>query len=179
MKLDKTLRYIYYRSVRVQGRPRNIAIGMAIGFAVGMTPTLGFQMAIAVPIAAVLGQNKITAALGCWISNPLTAIPLYSATYALGAILLGRPLVPPAGFVETFTSVSGIFSDIMLPCWTGGLITAVPVGILAYWGTYQGVVAFRLRRSLKRKRKLHEWRWDSDKGWHKGIRGDLKEDRDE
>lgn len=179
-KIKKILKYIYYRSVRVHGRPRKVAMGMAIGLAVGMTPTMGFQMILAVPLAALFGQNKFAAALGCWISNPASAIPLYSATYVLGAFLMGRPVVPEAGFVETFTSVEGVFSDILLPCWVGGLVFAVPVASLGYWLTYQGVVAYRVRKNMRRKQRLHDWQWSEEHGWSRTKRVPLNvENEDE
>ncbi len=169
-KIKKILKYVYYRSVRVHGRPRKVAMGMAIGLGVGMTPTMGFQMVISVPLAALFGQNKFAAALGCWISNPITAVPLYSATYILGALLLGRPLVPHGGFVETFTSVQGIFSDIMLPCWVGGLVLIVPVALFGYWLTYQGIVAYRVRKNIRCKQRLHDWKWNEETGWSRTKR---------
>ncbi len=140
-------------------------MGMAIGLGVGMTPTMGVQMAIAIPIAAIARQSKISAAIGCWLSNPVTLIPLYSATYTLGALVMGRALSPPDGFVETLTNWRLILSDILLPCWVGGLIAAIPVGIAGYWLTIQAVVAYRLKIRQRRLARMHRWKWDDDEGW--------------
>ena len=69
MRVPKFLIYLYYRCVRLHGRPREVAMGMVIGLAVGMTPTLGVQMLIAITLAAVLGQSKIAAGLGVFFGQ--------------------------------------------------------------------------------------------------------------
>ncbi len=166
-KLRKTLRYVYFRSVRVHGRPREVALGMAIGLAVGMTPTMGFQMVIAAALAALLGQSKISAALGVWISNPLTAPLIYVPTYTLGAWVLGCPLRPPHGFLETITDLHDLTASIFAPLWVGGLLAAVPVGIAGYWLTYQAVIAYRLKVRHRRAASRHHWTWSAHEGWHR------------
>ncbi len=163
----KTLRYLYYRCVRLHGRPREVAMGMAIGLAVGMTPTMGFQMAIAVALAALLGQSKIAAGLGVWITNPVTAPVVYSVTYSVGALLLHVPLRPPEGFWMTVTNLHGLTFGIFGPLWVGGLVLAVPVAAAGYWITYEAVIAYRLKIKHRRANRKHQWRWSPQHGWHR------------
>ncbi|PLX42614.1 MAG: hypothetical protein C0609_09355 [Deltaproteobacteria bacterium] len=172
--IRKSATYFYYRSVRIHAKPREVAMGMAIGLAVGMTPTIPFQMVIAVFIASLLGQSKITAALGCWITNPITAIPVYAGTYALGAVLMGRPLYPHINewFASHGTSMElfkSLLTDFALPFWVGGFVSAVPIAIGGYWITYQMVIAYRLKVRAKRKDRLHEWKWDPKHGWYRVL----------
>jgi uncharacterized protein (DUF2062 family) len=167
MNLRKPLRYFYYRCVRIHGRPREVAMGMAIGLAVGMTPTMGIQMALSVALAALMGQSKIAAALGAWISNPVTVPIVYGSTYSVGAWILGHPLRPPAGFIKTLTSLHGLTSSIFLPMWVGGAVLALPTALVGYWLTYQAVVAYRLKVRHRRKRRLHKWKWSRQQGWHR------------
>ncbi len=142
-------------------------MGMALGLAVGMTPTMGFQMAIAVALAALLGQSKIAAALGVWITNPVTAPVIYSATYTVGACVLRLPLRPPQGFWTALTSIHGLTFSIFGPLWVGGVILAVPVGMVGYWLTYEAVVAYRLKIKHRRASRLHRWKWSPQQGWHR------------
>ncbi|MHB8765367.1 MAG: DUF2062 domain-containing protein [Deferrisomatales bacterium] len=167
MNLRKSLRYLYYRCVRIHGKPREVALGMAIGLAVGMTPTMGAQMPVAVVLSAACGQSKLAAAAGVWITNPVTAPVVYGATYVVGALLLGHPLRPPDGFLRTLASLKGFTSGIFVPLWVGGLILAVPVAAAGYWITYQAVVAYRLQIRHRRARRLHRWRWTPHDGWHR------------
>jgi uncharacterized protein (DUF2062 family) len=75
----------YERFLKIRGTPREIGLGFAIGLFVGMSPTMGFQMAIAVFLAAVFKWNKISAAAAVWITNPVTAPIIYGVTYFIGA----------------------------------------------------------------------------------------------
>ena len=78
----------FLRFARLSGSPDDIAKGMALGIFIGMTPTFGFQMAIAVFCAWLLRENKIAAAVGVWITNPLTAPFIYALEYETGRVLL-------------------------------------------------------------------------------------------
>ncbi len=167
MNPRKVLRYLYYRCVRIHGKPREVAMGLALGLVVGLTPTMGFQMPVAVVLAAAMGQSKLAAALGVWVTNPLTAPVVYGATYVLGALVLGQPIRPPDGFLRTIASLDGLTSEIFLPLWVGGALLAAPVAPLGYWLTYQTVVAYRLKAHHRRARKLHRWRWNAHDGWHR------------
>jgi uncharacterized protein (DUF2062 family) len=55
------LRRAYERFVKIRGRPREIALGFALGVFIGMTPTIGIQMPIAVFFAALVKWSKISA----------------------------------------------------------------------------------------------------------------------
>ena len=83
------LRRVYERFIRIRGQPREIALGFALGLFIGMTPTMGIQMPIAVFFAALLKWSKISAAFGVWVTNPLTAPVIYAVTYFVGASVLG------------------------------------------------------------------------------------------
>ncbi len=167
MNFSKTLRYFYFRSIRLHGRPREVAMGMAIGLAVGMTPTMGFQMAIAVALAALSGQSKVAAAIGVWITNPVTAPVVYLITYLLGAFVLGYPLAPPEGFLHTITHLKSLTWQVLFPLSVGGLVVSIPISITGYWLTYQAVVAYRLKVRYRRANRLHRWKWSPHEGWHR------------
>lgn len=83
------LRKVYERFVKIRGQPREIALGFSLGIFIGMTPTMGIQMPIAVFFAAMLKWSKISAVFGVWITNPFTTPFIYGLTYIVGAKLLG------------------------------------------------------------------------------------------
>jgi uncharacterized protein (DUF2062 family) len=62
---------------------------MAFGIFSGMMPTIPFHTALAVALALFFKGSKITAALGTWISNPLSWYFLYYLNYQIGALILG------------------------------------------------------------------------------------------
>lgn len=82
-------KYYYYRLLRMQSTPEALARGLAAGVFAGWFPLFGFQTLIGVSIAIPLRGNKLMAAAGTWISNPLTYIPIYWFNFQLGRRLLG------------------------------------------------------------------------------------------
>lgn len=54
----------YERLLKIRGEPNQIALGFALGLFVGMSPTMGFQIVVAVSLAALLKWNKISTAIG-------------------------------------------------------------------------------------------------------------------
>ncbi|MDZ7777337.1 MAG: DUF2062 domain-containing protein [Bacteroidales bacterium] len=70
-KLAQAYKKAYERFLRIRGTPQEIALGFALGLFVGMSPFLGFHMAIAVFLAALFEWNKISAAVGVWILQSL------------------------------------------------------------------------------------------------------------
>ena len=73
-----------HQIMRLPGSPQALALGVAIGLFLAFTPTLGVQMLLAAVLAAGLRASKAAALAAVWISNPLTAAPIYAATYGVG-----------------------------------------------------------------------------------------------
>jgi len=119
------------RFVRLRGGPDEIAKGMALGIFIGMTPTLGFQMAIAVFFAWLLRENKIAAALGVWITNPVTAPFIYALEYESGRMVLGMPHVGLPHHL-THGALKHLGWEVLVPLCTGSLIYGIICGGLTY-----------------------------------------------
>ena len=68
------------------GSPLFNAKGLAVGVFSGCFPFFGFQTLIGVFFAKLAKGNIVLAAIGTWISNPLTYIPLYYFNYKVGSI---------------------------------------------------------------------------------------------
>ena len=64
------------------------AKGLAIGVFSGCFPFFGFQTLIGVFFAKLAKGNIFLAAIGTWISNPFTYVPLYYFNYKVGSIFL-------------------------------------------------------------------------------------------
>ena len=74
-----------------KGSPLFNAKGLAIGVFSGCFPFFGFQTLIGVFFAKLAKGNIFLAAIGTWISNPFTYIPLYYFNYKVGSIFLNNP----------------------------------------------------------------------------------------
>ena len=151
--------------LRAKDSPERLALGAAIGMFVGLTPTVGVQMAMVVLVAAI-PKLKFNVPLACamvWISNPLTMIPLYYGMYWLGVLLLSRREMHFDKFETTvqalidsikngesllesaWQGLTGMFSigmHIAMPMWIGGTV----LGILSAIPTYIVVLHLVRRR---------------------------------
>lgn len=90
--LRKRYRQGYVKLLRSPGAPEEVAGGMALGLFIALLPIMGAQMPVAVAVALLLQWltglklSRIAAAAGVWLTNPVTAGPIY-----LVAFLIGRP----------------------------------------------------------------------------------------
>jgi hypothetical protein len=137
----------YDRFIKLRGCPREIARGFAVGIFVGFTPTLGVQMLIAVPLAALLKSNKLAAAAGVWISNPVTVPFIYGLTYFVGSRLTGLSGHPSIGFAPGITLVE-VAARAPHFFWTlavGGIAVGLPVAVAGYSLSLAAVTRYRER----------------------------------
>ena len=70
------------------GSPFFNAKGLAVGVFSGCFPFFGFQTLIGVFLAKLTKGNVYLAAIGTWISNPFTYVPLYYFNYRVGSIFI-------------------------------------------------------------------------------------------
>ncbi|TFH27625.1 MAG: DUF2062 domain-containing protein, partial [Myxococcales bacterium] len=79
---------VMHNILHLDDTPHRIAWGVFIGAMIAFTPTLGLQIMLYLPVAALLRANKLSGIPVLFISNPFTAVPLYYATWSLGAAIL-------------------------------------------------------------------------------------------
>jgi uncharacterized protein (TIGR03546 family) len=150
--LRNRIRRIYERFVKIRGRPREIALGFALGIFIGMTPTMGIQMLIAVFFAAILKWSKISAAFGVLITNPFTSPFIYGLTYIVGAKLLGMKAAMTLPDELTWSIVKEMLKNapaIFGALTVGGIIIGLPLAVLCYYLSY--AVVNRYQQSIKVK----------------------------
>ncbi len=154
---------IFRRLARGSGTPHQIATGVLIGVIVGMTPTVGLQMIIAVAIAWCLRANRVAAALPVWITNPATVVPIYLFNYEVGKTLVGGPSLRDVKHaIESLNQAQGISDgmhrlaqigwELQLPLWLGCVIVGIACGVPAYFLTLSAVK--RIRQRVQHKREM-------------------------
>ncbi len=158
-RVQRVLKSLYQRLIRIRGKPTEIARGFALGVFVGMSPFIGFHTALAIFIASLLKWNKIASAIGVWISNPATAPILYSLTYYVGTRLLGKsgtlsfPLgIDVPAFLTTLAGVPEILWSMVL----GGVVLGLPLALAAYYFVLSAVRKYQeeIREKLIRQKAL-------------------------
>ena len=76
MNLREKIQHLITRFKQLNGDPHYVALGMAIGVFISVTPTIPFHTVIALALAFILRGSKAAAAIGVWFSNPVT-IPFF------------------------------------------------------------------------------------------------------
>ncbi len=152
VKISLILRKFYRRFIKIQDEPRKIAFGFALGLFIGLSPAIGFHTIIAVFFAALFSWNKISAAIGVWISNPVTAPILYSVTYLLGLNLLGHEKHPgsPSGLViHSFTALFQRAPETLWAMILGGIIIGLPIAVIGYLFAFSAVKGYQEKIKLR------------------------------
>ena len=146
------IRKVYERFIRIRGNPREVALGFALGVFVGMTPTMGVQTPIAIFFAALCGWSKLSAAVGVWISNPLTAPVIYGVSYITGAKMMhlapvfNMPLSPSWSTLKAMLLKAPQALGAMT---VGGIVIGLPLAVLAYYLAYGAVEKYQ--KNVKEK----------------------------
>ena len=150
--LVSLIRRVYERFIRIRGEPREVALGFALGIFVGMTPTIGVQTPIAIFLAALFKWGKLSAAIGVWISNPLTAPIIYSVTYITGAKLLSLDPVFNMPLSPTWSTLKAMLQkapQALGAMTVGGAIIGIPIAIISYYLSY--VALEKYQKDVKEK----------------------------
>ncbi len=158
-QINSSFQKAYVRFLKIRGQPREIALGLSLGLFIGMTPSLGFQTAIAIFLAAILKWNKISAAIGVWITNPFSAPFVYSFTYLIGAKIFGvsNSFNPPTEL--SFSIALDILKKTPEIFWVltiGGIIIGLPIAVIGYYLSYSSLLKYQedIKKKLHIKKKL-------------------------
>ncbi len=94
-------RTTFRRLLALDDPPERTALAFSIGVFIAFSPFLGLHTVLATLIAFLFRFNKIAVYTGTFINNPfLTLVPIIIASYAIGAVVLGKPLKIPDEGIE-------------------------------------------------------------------------------
>lgn len=144
--IKKRSRDFYKRFVSLKGEPGDIAMAMAIGVFIGVTPTIPFHTAMIIAVGVLFKQNITAGYLGSWlISNPVTIPVFYFFQYELGSLILGWQ---KSAWTFNDYSLEGVMNlgwHILFPLLTGGIIMAPFFAVPAYFLARRFVKVLRER----------------------------------
>lgn len=161
MATPRIARYLYLRFIRMRGTPHSLALGSAIGTAIGVAPTLPFNSLLTLMFTLLLRANPIAGILAATVvSNPLTFIPQYYCLWKIGNFFLPNRIswnrieiflrqLGEGGFLDNVDLLRQLGLDTILVMMTGGIILAIPSGIISYIIVYRFFAGFRLARQKK------------------------------
>lgn len=159
-RIVSALKKAYARFVKIRGNPKEIALGFALGVFVGMTPYMGLHMAIAVFFAALFKWNPIAAAMGAWVSNPLTAPFIYGATFYVGDTVLNIEnacCIPNALSLDVIIQLVKNAPEIFWILTVGGIIVGIPAAVIGYYIALSTILKYRkdIREKIVKKKLGH------------------------
>lgn len=153
--------------------PHAIGLGVAIGMFIAFTPTIPLQMTISFIIAWICRANKAATLPPAWVTNPITAPPIFFAEYLTGVYILKLfsfeyDVVGKEKYTKGIEEVlkldiyhiSELFPQLIAltvktwekigpPLLLGSLIWSTIIGVAFYFITYKFV---EKRRERKRKK---------------------------
>ncbi len=148
-RLKKKLHELIENAKKLQGDPHYIAMGMAIGVFIGVTPTFPLHTVLAVTLAFVLRGSKPAAVLGVWFGNPITMPFFYWVSYKIGMLILGNSIPFDKNYVS-ITELLKLGLDVTAALITGGVLLGILPAIGTYFITRK---IFTMIRHRKKKRK--------------------------
>lgn len=149
------------RLLAIDDPPERTALAFSIGIFIAFSPFLGLHTLLATFLALVFRFNKVAIYTGTFINNPfLTLVPIILASYAVGALVMGRLLaLPPEGLrllKEPHLLTAGYWRelwrhawDMLLPFSIGGMALSVVCSLAAY------PLTLRLLHGRRKRREGH------------------------
>ncbi|MBC2710162.1 MAG: DUF2062 domain-containing protein [Desulfosarcina sp.] len=131
------------RMRQLEGNPHYIALGMAVGIFVSITPIIPLQTVVAVTLAFLVRGSKSAAALGTWLSNPLTIPLVYYANYKLGCMMLGYQKTLDSLAFDSFSQLMELGLEVTWAMIVGGVFIGAILGVVAYFVTFRVFITIR------------------------------------
>jgi hypothetical protein len=133
------------RMRQLEGNPHHLALGMAVGIFISITPIIPLQTLVAIGLAFLVRGSKSAAVLGTWLSNPLTIPLIYYANYKLGCALMGYQKTLDKVAFDSFSQLMELGVEVTLAMIVGGVVIGTALGFIAYFVTLRGYLVIRGR----------------------------------
>ncbi len=132
---------------------RSVARGVACGLLVGVVP-LPTQMVLAGVLAGMVQGNVAAAIAATWLTNPITAVPIWWFALQVGTLATGRSFALPEidwlSFLEVWTWMKGLGPPLAVGLGVSGLVLAVSGYLLTMLVWRLGTLR---RLGLRRRRR--------------------------
>jgi uncharacterized protein len=149
LNIKEKLRHHFHEVAKSKTSAHAIAMGFAIGTAIGIFPTPGFGTLLGVIIALIFEKiNKVSIFVAMAIWNPLVCAPFTVLSYRLGDMILGsRKLMT---FSSSFLTK---FSDLSIKYLLGNIIITISISVASYFIVKYAVILYRKRKEKQTEKK--------------------------
>lgn len=160
----RLVRYYYLKFLRLQGDPRSLARGVAIGIFIGITPTIPLHTVLILSLCLLFRASKVAGILASIIvSNPLTFFIQYYLSWLVGTIffpgllswqrlqevmaVLSSGSSGFSGFKSSLAAIGSLGFDAITVVVVGGTLLALPFTALSYYYSLKLFTRLRNKRS--------------------------------
>ncbi len=141
---------------------RRVAMGVAVGLAIGVIP-LPTQMFLAALLAIICRANVAAAIAATWLTNPFTLLPIWTLAIALGRFVSGHTgrVAPPemlaidwgqpdSWLASLWSWTQALGEPLLIGLPLAGLLLGTLAYLVVYFGWWAVIVGERYRRLRKR-----------------------------
>ncbi len=154
MNIKRSIKYNVIRLLRLKSDPKEIALGLSLGFIPNWFPTFGFGPAISVAIGRLFKTNLISAFIG-GISGTIIWPVLFYLNYKVGHLILDFGSTPTTINMRHINHLGAHIhtKKIGLDFLLGSFINVILFSLIIYFVTYMILIKYRfisLRKINKR-----------------------------
>ncbi len=152
-KVKRRFRLHYLKILRLDDPPERIARGAAIGVFMGIFPTFGAGIVLAVAAAFVLRANKAASVIGSFIMNPLTSPFFWTLSAIIGAAMFNEDasMITAAIFNKNGEGVLWNFGQVSVIFVAGNLVISITFTALSYFIVKKAIIGHRRRKEERRR----------------------------
>ena len=146
-KFFRFFKLLGYKIIRIKDFPESVAIGLAWGAAVSVTPILGLHLIVCYLGTWIMRGNLIAATVGTIIGNPWTFPIFFYIDYKIGSIFFSESI---QNYEFKIKFLFENFESLFYPT----LIGSIPIAILVWLITYYLGKNYLVKRVNAKKNKI-------------------------
>ena len=153
MKIKEWLKALFLKLVKTNDTPHRIALGFAIGIFYGLFPFVGVLFTILTAI--LLKGNKVTALIGCFVTNTWLSVVLALPSVKVGSKIFGLDWKVVWSDMLCYLKISNVndffraaSSDVIIPSLVGFLTIALSISLLSYLIVIFFIIRHRSRKTV-------------------------------
>jgi len=142
--------------MRQNDEPERVAAGLALGVALGVLPTFGLGIVMAVFLAGLFRVNRVSAIVGTLICLPWVMPFFWALSYLTGTLVVGNHISEAVHIIKDFKSHSDMWRSVLernllLPYIIGNVLVTLAVSAMTYVAGLYAVRAYRKARHKARQ----------------------------
>lgn len=128
-------RYYFQRVKNLEGNPHSIALGMAIGVFVGLTPTIPFHTIVIILATTLFRCSRLAGIIaGTLVCNPFTIPVIYYLSYRIGKWTFSSGITLPNTY--SILTIAHAGWELLSTMLMGGLVLGLVPALLSYFGAF-------------------------------------------